>query len=139
MEKKHRSKEEDMEMIRDAHTSRFHWGEIGTLRNFAVGEWQIARVYSILGMSESALYHAKRSLALAKTGRDSFEDFHLPSAYEGMARAYASAGDTRMAQRYLASAKRLAVKIKNPEDRRLILEQVGSIPIGKRTSRRKRK
>jgi hypothetical protein len=66
MEKKHRSNEEDAEMIRDAHASRFHWGEIGTPRNFTVGEWQIARVYSILGMSESALYHAKKSLTLAK-------------------------------------------------------------------------
>jgi hypothetical protein len=69
----------------------------------------------------------------------SFEDFHLPSAYEGLARAYATAGDTRMAKHYLASAKRLAMKIKNPEDRKVILEQITSVPIGKRTSRRKRK
>ena len=60
MEKKHRSSEEDVEMIRDAHASRFHWGEAGTPRNLAVGEWQIARVYSLLNMPESALYHAKR-------------------------------------------------------------------------------
>ena len=61
MEKKTRTAEEDAEMIRDAHASRFHWGEVGTPRNLAVGEWQIARVYSLIGLPESALYHAKRS------------------------------------------------------------------------------
>ncbi len=129
MEKKNRTSQENAEMIRDAHASRFHWGEVGTTRNFAVGEWQIARVYSLLGMPESAVYHAKRSLALVKVGGEGFEDFHLPSSYEGLARAYATAGDDRMARKYLGIAERLAKKIKNPEDRKSILEQIASVPV----------
>ncbi len=82
MEKKKRTLEEDAEMIRDVHAMRFHWGEAGTRRNFAVSEWQIARVYSLLGMPESAIYHANKSLAYVKAGGEGFEDFHLPSAYE---------------------------------------------------------
>ncbi len=132
MEKKSRTSDEDAEMIRDAHASRFHWREVGTPKNFAVGEWQTARVYSLLGMPESAVYHAKRSLALVKAGGEGFEDFHLPSSYEGLARAYATAGNARMARKYLGIAERLAKRIKNPEDRKTILEQIASIPISRK-------
>jgi len=129
MEKKRRAREEDAEMIHDVHAMRFHWGEAGTPRNFAVSEWQIARVYSLLGMPESAIYHAKKSLAYVKAGGEGFEDFHLPSAYEGLARAFSVAGEERTARRYLALAQRFATKIKDPEDKKTILEQIASVPI----------
>jgi hypothetical protein len=137
MEKKKRTREEDAEMIRDVHAMRFHWGEAGTPKNFAVSEWQIARVYSLLGMPESALYHAKRSLAHVKKGGREFEDFHLPSAYEGLARAYSTAGDTRNAKRYARLAEQFASKIKNPEDRKTIVDQIQSIHIPNKNSRKR--
>ena len=129
MEKKRRSAEEDAEMIRSAHASRYHWDQIGRAKNFAVGEWQLARVYSILQMPESAVYHAKMSLAYARARGERFDDFQLPSSYEGLARAYATAGDWRKAGSYLRIAKRLAERIKDPEDRKTILEQIASVPI----------
>ncbi len=135
MEKKKRTREEDAEMIRDVHAMRFHWGEAGTTRNFAVSEWQIARVYSLLGMPESAIYHAKNSLAYVNAGGEGFEDFHLPSAYEGLARAYTAAGKERSARRYLALAKRLVIRIKDPEDRKTISEQIASVPIREKANR----
>ena len=128
MEKKNRTREEDAEMIRDVHAMRFHWGEAGTPKNFAVSEWQIARVYSLLGMPEPAIYHAKRSLAYVKAGHRDFEDFHLPSSYEGLARAYAAGGDRTNAMKYKALANRLALKIKDPEDRKTIIRQIKSVP-----------
>ncbi len=131
MEKKTRTREENAEMIRDVHAMRFHWGEAGTPKNFAVSEWQIARVYSLLGMPESAIYHAKKSLAYVKGGGKDFKDFHLPSAYEGLARAYASAGDKTNAKKYVGLANRLAMKIKDPEDRETIIKQIETIPIPK--------
>ena len=129
MEKKNRTREENAEMIRDVHAMSFHWGEAGTPKNFAVSEWQIARVYSLLGMPESALYHAKRSVAYVKAGDRGFEDFHLPSSYEGLARAYAAGGDRTNAMKYKALASRFALKIKDPEDRKLIIQQIKSISI----------
>ena len=137
MEKKNRTREEDAEMIRDVQAMGFHWGEAGTPKNFAVSEWQIARVYSLLGMPESALYHAKRSLAYVKAGGSEFEDFHLPSAYEGLARAYSTAGDARNAKRYARLADRFAEKIKNSEDRKMIVDQIQSIHIPSRNSRKR--
>jgi hypothetical protein len=135
MDKKKRTQEEDAEMIRDVHAMRFHWGEAGTAKNFAVGEWQIARVYSLLGMPEPALYHAKKSLDYVKKGGRDFEDFHLPSAYEGLARAYAVSGDKRNATRYLGLAERLATKIKNPDDRRTMMDQIESTRILNRSQK----
>ncbi|WMM24769.1 hypothetical protein RBU61_17870 [Tissierella sp. MB52-C2] len=41
-------------MIHTAHASRFHWDEVGTPIEFARSEWQTSRVYSLLGMFESA-------------------------------------------------------------------------------------
>ena len=80
-------------------------------------------------MPESALYHAKKSLSYVKAGGEGFEDFHLPSAYEGLARAYSAAGEERSARKYLALAKRLATRIKDPEDKKIILDQIASVPI----------
>ena len=133
MEKKKRSKEEDAEMIRAAHASRLHWGLAGgSPQNFAISEWQISRVYSHLKMPESAVFHAKRSLEIVKTKRHRFADFLLPSVYEGLARAYVSAGDKHSARRYHTLATRLAKTIKDPADRKLIQEQIASVPINQK-------
>ena len=57
-----RTREQDTEMIHAAHASRHHWGEVGTPVNFARGEWQVSRVYSVLGRAEPALVHARLCL-----------------------------------------------------------------------------
>jgi hypothetical protein len=62
IDKKQRTKEEDLELIHTAHAFRFHWGFAGAPVNFARGEWQISRVYSLLQMGDSALHHGKESL-----------------------------------------------------------------------------
>ena len=62
IEKKDRTPEDDTDMIHMAHASRYHWGQIGTPLNFARGDWQISRVYAILGQGENALTYAKSSL-----------------------------------------------------------------------------
>ena len=129
MEKEGRTSEEDAEMIRDVQAMRFHWNEVGMTRNKAVSEWQTARVYSLLNMPESAMYHAKRCLVLTTLGGEGFEDFHLPSAYEGLARAYLAAGKKREARNYLRKAARLAAKIENPDDRKTINEQIAGVSI----------
>ena len=59
MEKPDRTAEEDVLMIHSAHASRHHWQSIGDSSHKAIGGWQISRVYSLLGLSDPALYHAK--------------------------------------------------------------------------------
>ena len=47
IDKKERSKQEEIEMIHMAHASRYHWGQIGGAVEKARGEWQISRVYAV--------------------------------------------------------------------------------------------
>ncbi len=84
MKKKDRTEEEDERMVHAAHASRFHWGEVGEPLNLAVGEWQIARVYSTLRRPSSALRHARRCLEIIE--ENGITGFHRASAYEGVAK-----------------------------------------------------
>ena len=74
-------------MVHAAHASRYHWGQVGGPQQLAIGEWQCARVYSVLGRAEPALHHARRCLEIATAG--DVPDWLIASAHEGMARAYA--------------------------------------------------
>ena len=59
LERPGRSADEDDRMVHAAHASRYHWGEVGGPEQRAIGEWQCARVYSVLGRAEPALHHAR--------------------------------------------------------------------------------
>ena len=95
-------------MIHAAHASRYHWGQVGTKANLARGEWQVSRVYTVLGRAEPALYHAHRCLAYVEAGEggDGIEDWDLPFAYEALARAEAVGGNTAEAARYETAGAR---------------------------------
>jgi hypothetical protein len=122
-----RSPEQDDEMIHAAHASRHHWGRVGTALNAARGEWQISRVYSVLGRGEPALYHARRCLAL--TTEHGFGDFDLAYAYEALARASAVAGDRHAAIRYAEQARVVTEDVEDNDDRDLVLADIATLPV----------
>jgi hypothetical protein len=113
-----RTVDDDDEMLHAAHASRFHWGKVGKPENFARGEWQISRVYSVLGRGEPALYHARRCLEICE--QNGIGDWDLAFAYEALARASRVAGDEPAAQRYLALARDAGERIVDKEDRELL-------------------
>jgi len=113
-------------MLHAAHASRYHWGQAGTALNISVGEWQIARVYSTLGRAEPAEYHARRSLEIARRGR--LSPFYVAYAYEALARAAAVAARAREKSRYLREARRIAARVRDRDDRRMLLEDLGTVP-----------
>ncbi|MEW6307222.1 MAG: tetratricopeptide repeat protein, partial [Verrucomicrobiota bacterium] len=125
IDKKERTPEETDRMIHSAHASRLHWGYVGTAENLAVGEWQIARVYSVLGRAEAAMHHAQRAVEIAE--KNQFKGFHLGSAYEGLARALWVSGDRSSAREYLAKARQIAEKLTDEEDRKVLLEDIESV------------
>src|SRR2546427_2767137 len=129
LEKK-RTPAEDDRMIHAAHASRYHWGEVGTPVNLAIGEWQISHVYAVLDRPEPATYHAVRSLAMCK--ENGIDDFPLAFAYEALARADAVAGRKRDLRRHLAFAREVGSKIKDKEDRDLLFRDLKSIRPGLR-------
>ena len=99
IDKTDRTREEDFRMIHMAHASRYHWREVGTPLHFLRGEWQIARVYALLNLGESARHHAEYCLALCLS--NNIGDFDLAFAYEALARAHDFVGDHAQKIHYL--------------------------------------
>jgi tetratricopeptide (TPR) repeat protein len=127
LEKPDRTKADDETMVHAAHASRFYWGESGTAKNFARGDWQISRVYSTLGRAEPALHHAEQCLEQCLAEPGDMEPWDLPYAYEALARAYAVAGDRDQSAHYLALARQLGEKIEDADDRELLLNDLATI------------
>ncbi|TAK00869.1 MAG: MerR family transcriptional regulator [Chloroflexota bacterium] len=131
IEKADRSPAETDEMIHAAHASRYHWSKAGTTVNLGRGEWQIARVYSVLRRSEPALWHAGRCLAYAEAAiaAGEAEDWDLAAAREGMARAAAVGGDVAEAIRWRDLARSALAEIDDPDDREPIEGDLATLPI----------
>lgn len=115
IEKKDRSAEDDAMMIHAAHASRFHWGKIGKPLHFQRGEWQVSRVYAILGRAEPALYHAKTCLEWTENER--LVDFDLAFAFECMARAHAVSNNKKEFEKFAKLARDAGEKIEKKEDK----------------------
>ena len=125
IDKSDRTHDDDVNMIHMAHASRYHWGQIGTAVEFTRGEWQISRVYSLLGMGESALFHAKEALRICMDG--SIGDFDLAFAYEAMARAHSVLGHHGDKSAFIEKAKEAAKAIKEEGDRKYVESEISTI------------
>ena len=121
LEKKNRTPDDDRQMLILAHASRYHWGLLGKTRSLAVGEWQISRVYADLKHAEPSLLFAKSSLELVISNNLSEL---LPSAYEGMARAYAVAQQSQLARDYIVKARKELESIKDEDDKKIYAGQI---------------
>jgi hypothetical protein len=123
-----RTQAQDDEMLHAAHASRHHWGIAGTAVNLARGEWQVSRVYAVLGRAEPALHHARRCLELSRTAEGA-ADWDEPFAHEALARAYAVAGDADAARAEVEIALTLAVAIADAEDRAQLETELATVPL----------
>jgi hypothetical protein len=121
------SREDDDRMLHAAHASRYHWGEAEECRpaNLARGEWQISRVYTVLGRPEPALWHASRCLEHCEA--NGIGDWDLAYAYEALARAHALAGDGE-AEQWKSKAREAGDAIADPEDREHFDEDYLTLP-----------
>lgn len=125
IDKTDKTAEDKVNMIHAAHASRFHWGQVGTPLHFARGEWQISRVYTLLSMSESALFHGKQSLELCVA--NNIADFDLAFAYEAIARAHMINNDLIQMKKYIDLASKAAKNIEKQEDKDYFLSELKSI------------
>jgi hypothetical protein len=125
MDKQDRTQLEDDLMIHAAHTSRFHWGVVGTPLHFARGEWQISRVYAVLKRAEPALFHARRCVDWCE--EHDLGDFDLAYAYEALARAHGVQGDGVERDRYVELAKQAGEKIGDEESKKMLLGDLETI------------
>ncbi len=128
LEQQRRTRADDDRMIHAAHASRYHWGQVPTATpaHLARGEWQISRVYAVLGRAEPALHHARRALDLCQG--NGIGDWDLAFAFEALARAHAVAGDAGLAREYTDQALAAAADIAEQEDRDLLITDLETIP-----------
>jgi hypothetical protein len=124
LDKPDRTPEEDARMIHLTHASRLHWQFAGSPQEFAVGEWQVSRVYSVLRQPYSALYHGRRSLDIAAC--HDLKPFYLAFGQEAVARALAMT-DPQAAQSHIAAARKIAAEITDPEERKILEDDLSSI------------
>jgi hypothetical protein len=128
METPDRTTSQDDRMLHMAHAQRLHWELAGGApENFARGEWQVSRVYAILGRSEPASFHARRCLEICQA--NGIGDFDLAFAYEAMARAYGVAGDVAETRRYAGLAREAGANIADDEDREHLEEDLATLPV----------
>ncbi len=125
LDRERRTPEEDEEMLHAAHASRYHWGQAGRPVNFSIAEWQLSRVYSVLGRPEPALYHARRALDIAR--RAHLARFYVAYAYEALARAEALAHRPKDRDRYLREARRIGQRIRDRDDQRMLWEDLATV------------
>jgi hypothetical protein len=116
----------DDTMLHAAHASRYHWGEVGAPVNLARGEWQVSRVYAVLGRAEPALHHARRCLEICEA--HGIGDFDLAFAYEALARASAVAGQDRERDQYVEVARQAGERIAEEDDRVIFFGDLATVP-----------
>lgn len=121
-----RTPEQVDDLIHAAHASRYHWTIGGEPAHHARGEWQCARVYSVLGRAEPALWHARRCVELCQ--HFGLGDWDLAAAYEGMARALSVAGDAAGAADWKARAQAALADVADPDDREPIAADLATLP-----------
>jgi DNA-binding transcriptional MerR regulator len=127
LEKAERTSADDDEMVNAAHASRYLWTDIGDAQNWAIGDWQVSRVYAVLGRGEPAVHHARRSLDHA--GQVDGQPWLLASAYEGLSRAYAVAGDRAAATEWKQKAEERLTMVDDADDREIVERDLATLPI----------
>ena len=126
LERADRTPQEDDDLLAAVFASRFHWSQVGTAENAAIGDLHVARVCAELGHAELAVRFAAKGLAT--THAEGWQDFKLASAHETMARALAAAGEEAGRDDHIEKARAALDLIDDPEDRRLIEDQLRAVP-----------
>jgi hypothetical protein len=128
MELPARTPEQDDELLDTAYASAHHWSQVGTAANRARSQWQLSRVYVVLGRPEPALHHARRCLAWCEANPEALEDWDLAYAHEALSRAHSLAGDADDAQRHADEARELAAGVAGAKDREHLDDDLATLP-----------
>ena len=108
-----------------AATSKYHWGKVGSARQFAISDWLMSRVFAYGKEPVLAITFANAALAHDQS------DFPLwlkASLHEGLARALHSGKFYTERDAEIAVALELLAQEVNEEDAKYIREQIRDIP-----------
>jgi hypothetical protein len=121
-----RSADDDAEMLAAAFASAWHWRQVGTAENIALGDHQISKVASHVGQPALALHYARRALEAIELGH--FGNWQVAAAYEGMARACAAAGDLAGRDYWVQRCTVALGAVPDAADRSVVAEQLLNLP-----------
>lgn len=110
-----RTRDQEDEMIASTFAQRHHWYAVGTPRHRSIADWQVSRVFSVLGYAELARRFGERSLAVAKD--NDLDAFVVGFAHEAIARAAAEVDDLATFEEHVTAARAQLDLIDDPEDR----------------------
>ncbi|MDR3310424.1 MAG: hypothetical protein LBS90_03630 [Oscillospiraceae bacterium] len=125
LDKTDRTDEDNITMLHKAHTSAYMWREANKPVNNARGEWQVSRVYSVLGFGQPALLHGLGSLGICE--ENGIGDFDLAFGYEAVARAYFTLGDVTRFEEYRAKGLAAAAEVREKDDREYVTGELNGI------------
>lgn len=125
LDKPDRSPREDDQMVHACHAMHLHWSKVGASVNMARAEWQLSRVYSVLGRADPALHHARLCLAICQ--ENDIGAFDLAFAHEAMARAHAVVGEPDEVRHHVQQAEEAGRSIEDVEDRQLLASDLKTI------------
>jgi hypothetical protein len=123
LEKKDRTRTEDVRMLDYAHASLAHWRAVGGSVRHQRGEWLVSRVHAVLGEGDAALKHAHLCFQSLEDNKSEMDDFDVAFAYEAIARAYAVNGEKKESLKFIEKAKSAGDEIKNQEDRDIFIAE----------------
>lgn len=125
MDKPERTPADDRLMVALTHASLYHWSQRQdcTDGHFAVGYWQVSRVYALLGNAEEAKRFG--DICLSFSGKA--DPFLYGYAHEALARAALVAGDGDLSATHKKEALQAAERIQKADDRNLLLNDLGTI------------
>lgn len=118
LDKDELSREEEEEMLASTLSQRHNWYLVGTPHNWAVADWQVARVAAVLGYADLSRRFAERSLELAT--EHELGPFVTGFAHEAIARAAAEVDDVETFTEHLELARATLAEIAEDDDRDLL-------------------
>lgn len=113
-----RTREQEEDMIAATLAQRFHWYQVGAPRNRAIGDWQVSRVFAVLGYADLARRFGERSLAVAID--NDLGPFVVGFAHEAIARAAADVDDLATFEEHVALARTALAQIEDAEERKAL-------------------
>lgn len=126
IDKPSRTPDEDRTMLQLGLASLWHWTQHPdhTLINLSMGNWQVSRIYALLGKADEARQYARASLELSQEAGDF--PFYIGYAFEALARSESVAGDYAKKDEYLKLARLMSDKITDPEAKKQLLNDLAA-------------
>lgn len=127
IDKPDRTSEDDEEMLRLAVTSHWHWTQRSNYgpKEASVANWQLSRVYALLGEGSMARRFGQRSLEVLD-GTD-VGPFFAGYAHEALARAASVNGDVDALATHRAECRRLADQVEAKDQRSWLLGDLATV------------